>query len=303
MPGMSVDVVVAVPAFMDMTFVGLEGLPGLGEERFAGDLVRSPGGGAITAIGAARLGLSTVLAAPLGQDAAGDLIAPMLEEAGVQLAGARCARTPITVVMPIGPERAMVTFDPGVRAQTGDIAALEPRAVITGLSQLDVVPAGVRAYVSVGDDDARAFAGRLPGAASRATGLFIEQREAMVLTGAGTPAEAAQMIGARVPIVVVALGSDGAAACVDGRAVSVEGFDVGPSIDSTGAGDLFVAAWAWGDAVGMSVDDALRWAALYAALSVRVPTGAGGASLLEDFIAEGTRRGLPAPPGRGERVA
>ena len=53
---MSVDVVVAVPAFMDMTFVGLEGLPALGEERFAGDLVRSPGGGAITAIGAARLG-------------------------------------------------------------------------------------------------------------------------------------------------------------------------------------------------------------------------------------------------------
>ena len=54
---MSVDVVVAVPVFMDMTFVGLEGLPGLGEERFAGDLVRTPGGGAITAFGTARLGL------------------------------------------------------------------------------------------------------------------------------------------------------------------------------------------------------------------------------------------------------
>ena len=63
---MSVDVVVAVPAFMDMTFVGLEGLPALGEERFAGDLVRTPGGGAITAIGCARLGLATALAAPLG---------------------------------------------------------------------------------------------------------------------------------------------------------------------------------------------------------------------------------------------
>ena len=50
---MSVDVVVAVPAFLDITFVGLEGLPALGEERFAGDLVRTPGGGAITAIGRA----------------------------------------------------------------------------------------------------------------------------------------------------------------------------------------------------------------------------------------------------------
>src|SRR3954465_8061734 len=207
---MSVDVVVAVPAFMDMTFVGLEGLPPLGEERFAGDLVRTPGGGAIAAIGTARLGLSTALAAPLGQDAAGDLIGPMLADEGVQLAGWRCPSTPITVVMPIGAERSMGTFAPGVRARAADVAAVPPRAVITGLSQLDVVPGGARAFVTVGDDDARAFAGRLPGAASRATGLFIEQREALVLTGAGSPEEAAEMIGTRVPIVVVSGGTDGA---------------------------------------------------------------------------------------------
>jgi ribokinase len=295
---MSVDVVVAVPAFMDMTFVGLEGLPALGEERFAGDLVRSPGGGAITAIGTARLGLSTALAAPLGQDAAGDLIGAMLEEEGVQLVGPRCPRTPVTAVMPVGPERAMVTYDPGVRARAADVAAQAPRAVITGLSQLDVVPAGVSAYVSVGDDDARAFAGRLPGAAARVTGLFIEHREALVLTGAATAEEAAAMIGARVPIVVVSLGAEGAAAYVEGRAVKVEGYSVGPSIDTTGAGDLFVAAWAWGEVNGMGVDEALKWAALYAALSVRVPTGAGGATRLADFVEEGSRRGLPAPPPR-----
>ncbi len=120
---MSVDVVVAVPAFMDMTFVGLEGLPQLGEERFAGDLVRTPGGGAITAIGTARLGLSTALASPMGEDAAGDLIGPMLEAEGVQLVGPRSARTPVTAVMPIGHERAMVTYDPGVRARAADVAA------------------------------------------------------------------------------------------------------------------------------------------------------------------------------------
>ena len=57
---MSVDVVVSVPAFLDMTFVGLEGLPGLGEERFAGDLVRSPGGGAITLGAGAGDALMTV---------------------------------------------------------------------------------------------------------------------------------------------------------------------------------------------------------------------------------------------------
>lgn len=295
---MSVDVVVAVPAFLDITFVGLEGLPALGEERFAGDLQRTPGGGAITAIGAARLGLSTALASPLGEDSAGDLIAPMIEDEGVQLVGKRCPRTPVTAVMPIGQERAMVTYDPGVRARAADVAAQSPRAVIVGLSQLDVVPAGARAYVSVGDDDARAFAGRLPGAAGRVSGLFIEQREALVLTGAATAEEAAQMIGTRVPIVVVSLGADGAVAAIEDRVVSVDGYDVGHMVDPTGASDLFVAAWTWGDAMGMDVDDTLRWAALYAALSVRVPTGAGGATKLDEFVEEGTRRGLPAPPAR-----
>ena len=220
----------------------------------------------------------------------------MLEEEGVQLVGARCPRTPITAVMPVGPERAMVTYDPGIRARAADVASLAPRAVITGLSQLDVVPAGARAYVSVGDDDARAFAGRLPGAASRATGLFIEQREALVLTGAASAAEAAEMIGARVPIVVVSLGAEGAAACIDGRVVHVDGYDVGPSIDTTGAGDLFVAAWAWGERSGWT--STTRCSGPRCTRRCRCGSRPARAARpgSAEFVEEGSRRGLPAPP-------
>ena len=39
------DVVVLTPTYLDYTFVGLEGLPAPGEERFAGDMLRSPGEG------------------------------------------------------------------------------------------------------------------------------------------------------------------------------------------------------------------------------------------------------------------
>ncbi len=298
---MSVDVVVAVPAFIDMTFIGLEGLPGPGEERFAGDLVRAPGGGAITAIGTARLGLSTALASPIGQDAAGDLICRMLEEDGVDCVGPRSARTPVTVVMPVGSERSMVTYDPGVRARAADVATLAPRAVVVGLSQLDVVPSDARAYVTVGDDDARAFAGRLPPGMSVVSALLVDRREALVLTGADDPEDAAEALGRQVECAVVALGPAGAIAAVDGRLVHVEGFDVGTPVDTTGTGDLFAAAWAWGDAAGVAPDERLRWASLYAALSVRVPTGAAGATALRPFMEEGSRRGLPAPPE--ERVA
>jgi sugar/nucleoside kinase (ribokinase family) len=295
---MSVDVVVAVPAFMDMTFVGLEALPALGEERFAGDLVRSPGGGAITAVGTARLGLSTALASPLAADPAGEMITEALAAEGVAIVGTPCGRTPVTMVMPLGNDRAMVTHDPGVRARAADVAAQSPAAVIIGLSQLDVVPAGARGYVSVGDDDARAFAGRLPPGLPAMSGLLIDRREALVLTGASTPEQAAEILGAVVPTAVVLLGPRGAVAVIDGRPVNVGGFDVGTAVDTTGTSDLFVAAWTWGATTGMDIETSLRWAGLYAALSVRVPTGAAGATTLERFLEEGASRGLPAPPPR-----
>ena len=135
------DLVVATPVFLDLTFVGLESLPALGEERFAAELLRSPGGGAITAVGAARLGLDAAVAAPLGDDVGGDLVRAMLAEEGVRCVATRPApRTPTTMVMPFGGDRAMVTIDPGARASAADVAALEPRAVAASLDQLYVVP-------------------------------------------------------------------------------------------------------------------------------------------------------------------
>src|SRR4051794_41804048 len=98
---MSVDLAVATPTYLDLTLVGLEALPALGEERFASDLLRSPGGGAITAVGAARLGLSTALAAPLGNDVAGELVMEVLREDGVSVVERRGARAPATRVLAV----------------------------------------------------------------------------------------------------------------------------------------------------------------------------------------------------------
>ena len=179
------DLVVATPVFLDLTFVGLESLPELGEERFAAELLRSPGGGAITAVAAARLGLSAAVAAPLGDDvAAATSSATMLAEEGVEWIATRSApRTPTTVVMPFGGDRAMVTIDPGARASAADVAALEPRAVAASLDQLYVVPDGTTAYVTCGDDDLRAYEGRPPAALGGARALFVNQREALGLSG------------------------------------------------------------------------------------------------------------------------
>src|SRR4051812_7984276 len=145
------------PAFLDLTFVGLEALPGPGEERYAGDLIRSPGGGAITAVAGARLGLETALVAPLGTDLAGEFVRAEMEREGVAVAGYQPDRTPQTVVMPHAGDRAMVTIDPGIRARGADLAPLAPVACAANLEQLELIPDGTRVFLTCGDDDARAF--------------------------------------------------------------------------------------------------------------------------------------------------
>jgi ribokinase len=292
---MRTDLVVATPTYLDLTFVGLDAMPALGEERFAGDLVRSPGGGAITAVGAARLGLSAAIAAPLGDDAAGDLLREALGRDGVGAVGRSARRTPVTVVLPVGDDRAMVTVDPGVRASSADVASLEPRAVACSLDQLYCVPPGAAAYVTCGDEDARAFAGRPPARLAGARALFVSEREARALTGTDDIEAAAHELAGAAENVVVTRGGDGAIACCGGARIDAEGFDVGAPLDTTGAGDLLVAAYVWADLNGFEPLDRLRWAVLYAALSVTSPTGVGGAVTLQRLREEGLARGLSLP--------
>jgi sugar/nucleoside kinase (ribokinase family) len=294
----NVDLAVLTPAYLDYTFVGLEALPGPGEERFAGDMLRSPGGGAITAVGARRLGLTTALVAPLGDDLAGRFVRRELDAEGVILGEPRGNRTPTTMVMPVAGERSMVTVDPGVRARAADLEPLSPRAVAATLEQVDLVPEDVCAFVTCGDDDARAFAGRLSQAAAgrRPRALIVNRREAGILTGAAAPAEAAAKLAEVADIAAVTLGADGAVAFVDGQAVRVDGSNAAPVLDTTGAGDLFAAALAWGDLMGADPELSLAWANLYAGLSVGSHTGTGGAVTRERLLAEGRERGLPELP-------
>jgi ribokinase len=294
------DLVVATPVFLDLTFVGLESLPALGEERFAAELLRSPGGGAITAVGAARLGLSTAVAAPLGDDVAGDLVRAALAEEGVEPIATRSApRTPTTVVLPFGGDRAMVTIDPGARASAADVAVRASRAVAASLDQLYVVPPGAFAYVTCGDDDARAYVGRPPGALTGTRALFVNQREALALTGAATVEDAAGRLAELAETVVVTLAADGAIACSGGEIVAAAAERVEHPVDTTGAGDLLVAAYIWADLRGADPADRLRWAVLYASLAVATPTGVGGAVKEADLIEAGAAHGLTAPPHAG----
>jgi sugar/nucleoside kinase (ribokinase family) len=291
---MSVDLACAEPAFLDLTFAGLEGIPRPGEERLASDLLRSPGGGAITAVGAARLGLSSALVSPLGTDPVGELLLSMLSADGVRFGGRRVARTPLTVVMPADGDRAMATFDPGEEVTAAELAAVEPRAVVLSLPRLALAPAGAAVYATVGDIDARALSGGALPDLGRARALMVNEREAHLLTGEADPERAVAALAALTPIAIVTLGEHGALASGAGGTVRVPGVAV-EAVDTTGAGDLFAAAYAWADRWGVGLTERLRWAVLYAALSVRVATAVAGAVSLKALLEEGVEHGLTSP--------
>jgi sugar/nucleoside kinase (ribokinase family) len=295
-----IDLVVATPVFLDLTFVGLESLPQLGEERFAAELLRTPGGGAITAVGASRLGLKAAIAAPLGEDVAGDLVRGALADEHVDWIGTRPApRTPTTVVMPFGGDRAMVTVDSGARALSADVLAHAPRAVSASLDQLFLVPESSLGFITCGDDDGRAYAGRPPAALEEARALFVNQRDALLLTGESTMEDAGAKLALLADTVIVTLAGEGAVSFSRGLTDTFACEPVADPVDTTGAGDLLTAAYIWADLRGAEPAERLRWAVLYATLAVNAPTGVGGAVTEAELMRAGSALDLLPPPLAG----
>ncbi len=125
---------------------------------------------------------------------------------------------------------------------------------------------------------------------------MLNESEALLLTGADDAAGAAAALArARRVGASSRAGRLGAVGVIDGAAVSAAGVDAGPALDTTGAGDLFTAAYVWAELSGADPEERLRWAVLYAALSVTVPTAIAGATTRDRLMEEGTRLGLPDP--------
>jgi len=277
-----IDVACVGTVYLDLTFEGLDELPGPGQERFARELHATPGGMAITAVGLVRLGASTALVAPVGRDLAGSFVRKQLEAEGILLAGPEVERTAVTVVVPHGEDRAMTTFEPDTALGREALERLEPRAVITRIDALGLVPNGAPAYVVLGDQQADRFARSLPAALAGARALIANRSEALRLTGEATADGAALALAESVETAVVTCGREGAVAACGGELVVVPAPEI-PVRDSTGAGDLLTAAYVWGDLEGRPLAERLRRAVVYAALSVRTATGAGSAPTLDEL--------------------
>jgi sugar/nucleoside kinase (ribokinase family) len=95
--------------------------------------------------------------------------------------------------------------------------------------------------------------------------LFVNEEELLCLTQDQDRETALAKVSAKVPLLVVTLGPDGALAIQDRQRFTVAAEPVERVVDTTGAGDLFAAGFLAGISRGRGVEDCLKMGAIAAA--------------------------------------
>jgi len=95
--------------------------------------------------------------------------------------------------------------------------------------------------------------------------LFANDAEAKFLVETDDLEAAIATLSAKVPLLVVTLGPDGATAIAGGERTTVSAETVERVVDTTGAGDLFAAGFLHGQVSGRSIEQSLRLGAICAA--------------------------------------
>jgi sugar/nucleoside kinase (ribokinase family) len=276
------DVYLTGTVFLDIIFTGLDGAPVRGTESWARGMGSSPGGVANMATALARLGLRTSLAAAFGDDKYGEYCWETLQHGeGIDLTHSHTVpgwHSPVTVSMAYDGERTMVSH--GHQAPRPDATPHAPPRALSSVACLQpgrpqpwvatAARQGSQVFADVGwDDSGRWELAALPDL-EFCEAFLPNAGEAMRYARTDCPRRAARILAERVPLVVVTLGADGAYAA-DGRtgqtaevpAIAVE------ALDTTGAGDIFVAGFVTGSLAGWPLADRLAFAGLAAALSVQ----------------------------------
>ena len=278
-------------------------LPPPGGKAAATDWCERPGGQVATAVLAAtRLGLRTAYAGVVGDDsAAAQALAP-LRAAGVDLSrvqvvsGARTRAAVIAVEQGSG-ERAVLGYrDPRLAQRSAALAALEPEAA--RLLLLDASdPAAALALARRARARGTAVILDLDTPSAEAEQLLALADFPIVSSGfaefaygtASSALERMAALGARLP--VVTLGARGSMALRAGREIASPAARAAVA-DTTGAGDVFRGAFAWGLLQALDAEPLLRAANAAAAWSC-AGLGAQGAlpdaAQLQAFLADPRR--------------
>ena len=265
------DVVLAVPA-----------VPAAGETVLATGMARHPGGkGLNQAVAAARAGARTAFLGAVGDDEAGEALARVLADDGVDVALLR------RVAEPTGTAHIAVQDDgdnaivvaPGangtlVELTDTDLAAVGAARVL--VAQLEVPLAGVlaaaiaaRAAGTTVVLNAAPAAALPPDLLAVVDVLVVNEHEAAVVAGEhGEPEVLAARLLELVPAVVITLGGAGALHAARDGERGLTPAPVARVVDTTGAGDTATGVLAARLAGGLPLAGAVRRAVVAGSLAV-----------------------------------
>lgn len=262
----NMDLVVRTPRF-----------PAPGETLLGEDFLTVPGGkGANQAVALARLGARTAIVGRVGSDGFGETLLEGMRSEGVdtgQVAREQGVPTGVALITVADSGENNIIVVPGAngRLEPGDIRDAEEviassDAIVLQLeiplpTVQEAVDIAVRRGVQVIVNAAPARP--LPtGLLRKVDYLIVNEHEAALLAGPSSaqPREAAgALLAEGAGSVVITLGEAGALLATRQGLLPVRAFRV-PVVDTTAAGDAFVAAFALARAEGMSPLEAVRWA-------------------------------------------
>jgi sugar/nucleoside kinase (ribokinase family) len=320
----TLDLVVVGDCNPDVLVLGDDVTPSFGQQEklVEGIWMVVGGSAAITAVAAARLGLSVGLIAAIGADPAGDFMLGQLSREGVgteAVAVRDGVPTGMTVALSRGADRAILTA-------TGAMASLTTQDVPTallararhvhissyfllehslgpGLAAMLAAARAAGATTSLdtnwdpagkwGDD-------HLHASLAQTDVLLPNETEALGIAGAPALPAAAAALTAAGPRLVVKLGERGAL-CVDGPGWHRAELPPLTPVDATGAGDCFNAGLICGLLRGLSLPDAAALGCAVGALSTQAAGGTAScpdlASALALALTATVRRVSAGTPG------
>ena len=299
----ALDLVVVGDCNPDVLVLGDDVTPSFGQQEklVEGIWMVVGGSAAITAVAAARLGLSVGLVAAVGADPAGEFLLGQLSREGVSTEAVAVrdgVPTGMTVALSRGADRAILTALGAVASLTAqDVPAmlltrarhvhissyfLLERSLGPGLAALLATARAAGATTSLdtnwdpagkwGDD-------HLHASLAQTDVLLPNEAEALRIAGAPTLSAAAADLTGAGPRLVVKLGERGAL-CVDGPVWHRTGLPPLTPVDATGAGDCFNAGLIGGLLRGLALPDATALGCAVGALSTRA---AGGTASCPDL--------------------
>jgi sugar/nucleoside kinase (ribokinase family) len=297
-----VDLLVLGDANPDLILTG-DVRPEFGQvEKLVDDAALVIGGsGAITACGAARLGLRVALIAVVGDDLFGRFTLDAIAERGVDTRGCRIdphRPTGLSTILSAGTDRAILTTAGTTGELHGDLVDgdmlrssrhvhissffLQHR-LASDLPDLfeQAHRAGATTSIDPNFDPAGNWDGGLLSLLAVTDYLFPNATEARAIGGTGEVEAAAAALAGRGTVVVVKNGHAGAFAVAGGNVIHA-GAIPGGVIDSTGAGDSFDAGFLAAGLLGWSVAQRLQLAAACGSLSTRAVGGTSAQPTLSE---------------------